>query len=566
MRTIVLFAIISLFGIMSSCDRPDNRQLAKAEAVMETAPDSALAILDSIDTATLTSAQSRALYALLSTQARIKKYELLTDDSLITTAVTYFENHGSDSNLMKSLFYQGEILHNNGNHSKAIIPAMQAREIAIEKHDIYWQAKASELIANILNSTYLYDEAINYCKEAALLYKKANKETNHRFLLCDLAIQYNNIGAHDRSLEILDSIKNLAMRAPADSNLIFYSQNIIFANYYSSKNHEKAIEAYDSLLKPSYIPLISQKDHIWAALSKMENGDMSDITSIVQMINDNTIPSIDNITKYNLLSKYYFTLGKYKESKTYTDSAMSCQDSIVENILKQSVIGSQRDFFIHHKNLAQNKSKKLSSIIIVSSIIFFFVIITFIIFFIQRMKIKNMKIDKSMNEIYNLTMDITHKNENIRSLETQIKLQGKNLQMEIESAFHSNWSILNSLCKKYIQMEESGISSEKLVKEVYAQVSEMRKHEKLDWIKDSVDKYKNGIVTKLKEQCDFLKEKDITFISLLYAGFSAKVICFFMEMGTKNFYAKRSRLIERINKSNAKDKEEFTKNMNDKTN
>ncbi len=405
---------------------------------------------------------------------------------------------------------------------------------------------------------------LNYCKEAALLYKKANKETNHRFLLCDLAIQYNNIGAHNRSLEILDSINNLAKKTPVDSNLIFYSQNIIFANHYSSKNHEKAIEAYNSLLKTSYIPFISQKDHIWAALSKMENGDMSDITHIVRMINEDTIPSIDNITKYNLLSKYYFTLGEYKESKIYTDSAMACQDSIVENILKQSVISAQRDFFIYHKNLAQNKSKELSSVIIVSSIIFFFVIITFIVFFVQRMKIKNMRIDKSMNEIYNLTMDITCKNESIKSLETQIKLQEKDLQMEIESAFHSNWSILNSLCKKYIQMEESGLSSERLVKEVYAQVSEMRKHEKLDWIKNSIDRYKNGIVTRLKEQCDFLKEKDITFIALLYAGFSAKVICFLMEMGTKNFYAKRSRLIERINKSNAKDKEEFTKNMNDK--
>ena len=87
----------------------------------------------------------------------------------------------------------------------------------------------------------------------------------------------------------------------------------------------------------------------------------------------------------------------------------------------------------------------------------------------------------------------------------------------------------------------------------------------LDWIRNSVDRYKNGIIARLRQQCPFLKESDITFISLLYAGFSAKVICFFLEMGNKNFYAKRSRLTERIRESDAKDKEEFIESMNQKS-
>ena len=111
MKRIALFTVIALLiCTMGSCDRPESRRLQRAEAVMESAPDSALAILDSIDTATLTHASDRALYALLLTQGRIKTYEVLTDDSLISTAVRYYEDHGPDSNLMKSLFYQGDIL------------------------------------------------------------------------------------------------------------------------------------------------------------------------------------------------------------------------------------------------------------------------------------------------------------------------------------------------------------------------------------------------------------------------------------------------------------------------
>ena len=564
MKRIALFTVIALLiCTMGACDRPEYRRLQRAEAVMESAPDSALAILDSIDTASLTHASDRALYALLLTQGRIKTYEVLTDDSLISNAVRYYEDHGPDSNLMKSLFYHGEILSNNREFSKAIIPSMRAREMSISADNPYWQAKASELIGDMLNHTFYYSEAIVYSREAASLYEKVNKVVNHRFALCDVAIDYSNIDAHKRSLEILDSIRQIALQNPSDSNLVYYTNSIIFANYYRAKNFKKAIAAYDSLLNSPSRSFISQNDHIWGAISKMEEGDMADIDSLVKLINDNRL-TIDDGYKYEILSRYYFASGDYRKSKLYTDSTMFSQDTVVVNMLRQSVIASQRDFFSLNEDLARSKAERLSTAIIVGAVFFPLVIVALIVFYVQRMKIKNMKVEQSMNEIYLLTTDLTSKNEDIRNLQSRIRLQGSNLQSEIESAFKNNWSILNTLCRQYVQMEESGASGDRLVKEVFDQVSQMRKPEKLDGIRNSVDRYKNGIIARLRQQCPFLKESDITFISLLYAGFSAKVICFFLEMGNKNFYAKRSRLTERIRESDAKDKEEFIESMNQK--
>lgn len=161
MKRIALFTVIALLiCMMGACDRPESRRLQRAEAVMESAPDSAIAILDSIDTASLTRASDRALYALLLTQSRIKTNEDLTDVSFISTAVSYYEDHGPDSNLMKSLFYQGDILFYNREFSKAIVPAMQAREMAISAKNPYWQAKASELISLIYNYTHYHEEVI----------------------------------------------------------------------------------------------------------------------------------------------------------------------------------------------------------------------------------------------------------------------------------------------------------------------------------------------------------------------------------------------------------------------
>ena len=67
----------------------------------------------------------------------------------------------------------------------------------------------------------------------------------------------------------------------------------------------------------------------------------------------------------------------------------------------------------------------------------------------------------------------------------------------------------------------------------------------------------NNIAVVLREQCSFLKEEDFIFIILVYAGFAPRTICMFTNIKFKHFYNKRSRLIERIKKSDVKDKEWF---------
>lgn len=76
-------------------------------------------------------------------------------------------------------------------------------------------------------------------------------------------------------------------------------------------------------------------------------------------------------------------------------------------------------------------------------------------------------------------------------------------------------------------------------------------------IKRCVNLYMNGILVDLENQCSFLKQDDISFIALLYAGFSPKTICLITGIKSKYFYNKRSRLIERIRKSNAENRELF---------
>ena len=204
MKRIALFTVIALLiCMMGACDRPESRRLQRAEAVMESAPDSALAILDSIDTASLTHASDRALYALLLTQGRIKTYEVLTDDSLISTAVRYYEDHGPDSNQMKSLFYQGEILFSRGELNKSLENQLNSLELAKDLNANYWIAKSSEAVADLFNHAYSDAQAVKYSKDAVKYYGLAGRIRNHRFALSDMATYYGNIGNFDLCFRII---------------------------------------------------------------------------------------------------------------------------------------------------------------------------------------------------------------------------------------------------------------------------------------------------------------------------------------------------------------------------
>ena len=210
----VISLLTSIFPILSSCgggDRLDT-YLDRAERIMDQAPDSAHAILaDSIAPQLLASASERqaALYALLLTQSEFKIYQPSDNDSIISTAVEYFENADDRPHLMKSLYYKARICNNNENYSDAMNSAMRARAMAKMIEDNFWQARCDDVIAKLFSSFYHSKESINYGKEAAELYKKSGNILFYIYTLSDQAIRYNHLKQYENCQAVIDTILNL---------------------------------------------------------------------------------------------------------------------------------------------------------------------------------------------------------------------------------------------------------------------------------------------------------------------------------------------------------------------
>lgn len=588
-KPVIVIFILLLLEAVSGCTSPVRRQLDRAEAVMESAPDSALAILDSIDTASLTRASDRALYALLLTQGRIKTYEVLTDDSLISTAVSYYEDHGPDSNLMKSLFYQGEILTNNREFSKAIIPSMRAREMAISADNPYWHAKASELISYVYNYTHYYEESIKFSREAAEKYSESGHTINSRYSLCDIAIGFSSIRNHKRSIEIADSIYKISLD-DSDSHLIVYALDIAFNGYYQSKDYKAADSVSNILNEYQSEAEKPEARKICEAITRMEQGDFTLITHLIRLCNTDSL-SFTKLNKYVMMTSYYNKIKDIENSKKYQDSAMFEQDKVVDNLLKQSVISSQRDFLLKENEKETMRAERTGYILFGLTIIFI-IILSFIFYtYRQRLKIRNLELTQKIHDIHllntnleslikinqTLSIELDKKEDNISKLKSLVESRNLNLntmikefrrqtqeiRSEVENICYDRWRIINELCEKYIEIQESG-SVNLLSGAIDRRIKDLSTKKTIEEIKFYVDKYRGGLISDIVLAMPTLKPDEITMLALICVGFSAKTICYLMDTKLKTFYTRKTRLADKIKKSDIKNKDRYLEIMGGK--
>lgn len=200
--------------VVVMCLRPNRekaRLLAQAEQLIESQPDSSLVILERLDSVSGT-ASTRALHALLLTQARVKCDVPIGNDSLINIAVDYYRENGPDSLLMHAAFYLGNVRKMLRDHKGAIGPTILAYNLSVKTSDDYWRAKSAELLGLLYGQYYFRDEAQRFSGEAALFYGRVGRKTNQLFSLCDNAMDRAcNNRNYEAGLKLLDSIYEAVM-------------------------------------------------------------------------------------------------------------------------------------------------------------------------------------------------------------------------------------------------------------------------------------------------------------------------------------------------------------------
>ena len=201
---VVLFSVIMLV----SCERqsPTWKQMDIAESLLNTKPDSALAILEGIPAFNVKGEKTSARYALLKSMALDKNCIDTTTFDVLQPAIDYYIEHGSPDEQLRTYYYQGRIYQNKGDDDAAMQSFMRGKEYCQEATDTLIMANLMVAQGSIQYSIYKIDEFINNNLEAANLYKIIGR-TDYEILSLANALD-GSILNNDKSLT--DSIMSIA--------------------------------------------------------------------------------------------------------------------------------------------------------------------------------------------------------------------------------------------------------------------------------------------------------------------------------------------------------------------
>lgn len=174
---------------ISSCSSKNsvNAELQQAEMLMETASDSALTLLQNIQSPEMLPSSEYAAYCLLITQALDKNYIIITTDSLIKKAVAYYEKQNDTNLLAVSYYYMGRAYCD-------MQDAMQAQQCYLKALELGESFDLTNLLVKVNNSlgtlySYqdVYEMALPLYKKTLSLLEGSNDSTRISFALRNTA-------------------------------------------------------------------------------------------------------------------------------------------------------------------------------------------------------------------------------------------------------------------------------------------------------------------------------------------------------------------------------------------
>lgn len=183
----LVILLISVTALVGCHPTPAQLAMDKAASIMESRPDSAMALLDSIDFEMLRTRQDKARFALLKSMALDKNYVDKTDFDVLQPAIDYYLRKGTPDEKLMTYYYQGRIYQNQGDRDQAFGAFARGLDIAEECKDSLLVARTLIAQGCIYHELYDFKSLThNYLRAAKLSNMMDNEEYEFDCLLVAL--------------------------------------------------------------------------------------------------------------------------------------------------------------------------------------------------------------------------------------------------------------------------------------------------------------------------------------------------------------------------------------------
>ena len=536
------FLVVVLAVICLGCTSLDVRQsLEDVESYIMERPDSALAVLDSMDRSLLSSDRTRAHHALLYAMALDKNFIDVSDDSIARVAVDYYSRRGSDRHYARSLYYLGIAYFYQGAYDKSILELTKAEKES-EKCDSLYLGFSLVGQANCYNKTYNPITAVQCLEKSNRIFHSLSMDYYAQVSQLELACAYSNLKDYTKAEELF---ANLLENDLSDDRLYasILARYAFLKSVQSDPDYKASCELYGQchhLMNGLYM---GTKDYwVWAYALRV-TGKVNDSENLVRQLT-----AMGDSSEPYWMYRLSELKGDDFEALINLKKATVDNNSTLEEALRQSLASVQKDFYRNRYEFYEYQSKMNNHILI-------FVISICILVVLILLLLINKYIIHQKNERNNLLEYVAEVN---RQLEQAKNYDYESLKNKYIALYKSRFEAVGELCCQYIQHQDRADLEKVIFNKVMLMVEEIR-NDKVRKAKFEaiLDAELDGIMSNFRCEMPRLKENDITLFCYLVAGFDSTTISRLMDMSINNVYAHKRRLKLKIEEKNPPHSSEF---------
>ena len=306
--------------------------LDDVETYINARPDSALAVLQAMDTTTLRTRAMRARYSLLHVMALDKCYKDITVPGLLDEATGWFERHGTADEKMKSLFYQGRIAQDNGDRNRAAVFYARAEEYAGKVEDQHTLGVLYLSEASVFSAVYNIEKEREYIEKGLSAFQM-DEDPMQEMALGQLAISY----FASREWARADSLFTKGITA-SESNP--YAMSVFLSNYARMKllqpkpAPEDALKLLDRMRIEYGYPL-SMQDAGAYAYALILSGRKTEATEVLKQLTPQASSASQEVEIW--IGRCAMASGEYKQAYESLNRAHLSEESAIQDVLTDSV-------------------------------------------------------------------------------------------------------------------------------------------------------------------------------------------------------------------------------------
>ena len=537
-KKLILFMV--LCAAMTACNAGKTyRHLKDIESYISARPDSALAELRSIDTLDLHTRAAKAKYSLLHAMALDKNYIDTTDLGIITPAVSYYENHGSIDDRMKAYYYQGRIYENAGDMYSAMNALTTAYDISEKSDDNDFKCLICAELAGIYSHNGNSRRSLYYSQKAKDYADLAQNDLHSWIMQGRIASCY----ANSKQWETADSLYSLFLQQPI-RDTSYYAAFAMSASHVAVRKKPsdaaKCLKLYKQAVSLGRRPTVANLGVVAFAYELMGEEEETDriMSAVSAFIGDGKNSAVD-LWKYRI-EKHR---GNYEASLSYFEFCIQSQDSALVAALEESFDKVQKDYYSEKANRlsAEKQTQEIKS-----GIIIFFIVLICAILFALYLRYKRRWI-QIMEDAESLRNDFARLLNEGNDKDVALN----ELRKQYHSMFKEQFKTLDDLCAAFWSPKKG--SKKNLIYHASSKAIELIKNDSR--LEETIDKYLDGVMSKMRIDLPKHKDKDFKLIALFIIGFSGKTIASIMDISVNTVYTYKNRLKQEIGELNSQNKE-----------